>query len=217
VDKLTANFNEQIISKEAESDNLKIQLEEVRSRFIDVSIKFIQEWYQQTTESYVKRKAEHTLSLGEEKLSQMKLKVNKLVEDADKIAREFLSDESIWCPLQEVGNSTDIFRKIGKKLDAHIRLALGRLGVILEEFGYVLMKPTDSFASGVWLERDSSGHHLRNARPYYPFAMQMSDEMNEIMKEYEKLCRRAREKLREIALLRREKQEYEAMELWKKV
>ena len=219
---MTKDFDNLIKQKQAELDSLKPQMEEVRQQFIKDSTTFIKEWYEKTSQSYVETGADITLNLGKEKLSQMKTKTRKLIENAEATANEMLFDPELWWHLAEndelsysfYGNAPPRF------LDKAIRLALGKLGTILEEFGYsVTTKPTAVISElGVWCEWDSSGrYHPPDARPYYPFSQDWSEAMRNTLQKYNELCTQAKKVRIEINSLQREKKTEEAKNLWDSV
>lgn len=214
---MVENFDNLIKQKQAELESLKPQMEEIRRQFTLDSAKFVSEWYKKTTEIYIERDADKTINLGKEKLGKMKAKVLKLVESAEAIIDEIFSNQKLWWHLVEDDNF--FYSYYGNRapdiLDKPIRLALGKLGVILEEFGYVKTKSTGSREHDVWSEWDPSGnYHLSDGRPYYPYSVDWSETMQNTIMRYNELHGQAKRIRQEIDNLRREKKKHQAKNLW---
>ena len=117
-------------------------MEEIRKQFIEASALFIANWYNITTKNHVLKDSQNTLRLGRGKLASMKIKLKTLIDDSKKTANEFLDDRSLWwhfVPKIE-NNNTSPYLQCGHKcpeiIDIPIRKALGKLGIILKEYGY---------------------------------------------------------------------------------
>lgn len=216
---MTKDIDSLIKQKQEELNSLKLQMEQIRQRFVRDSTMFIRKWYEETTENYVINNAEKTINLGKEKLRQMKTKVLELIENAEEIANKALSNPELWWHLVE--NDELYYDYYGnappKILDKAIRYALGKLGTILEKFGYdVKTKSTGiSFEGNVWCERDPSGrYHLPDSKPYYPYHVNWSEEMQNSIKKYNEICVKAKKVRKEINSLYNEKKKQQAKNLW---
>ena len=219
---MTKDFDNLIKLKTAELDSLKPQMEEVRKQFIKDSTRFIRKWYEKTSQGYVETGSDVTLKLGKAKLSQMKAKVLELMQNAEAIANEMFSNAELWWHLMENDELSYSFygNAPPKMLDEAIRLALGKLGTILEEFGYsVTTKPTGGIGElGVWCEWDSTGRfHPPDARPYYPYHQPWPEAMRNTLKKYDELCAQAKKVRAEINSLHIEKKKEAAKNLWDSV
>jgi len=207
---VTEDLNGLISQAQAELDFLKCQMEVVRKQFAQDTVKFVREWYEKTAREYVDREADITLSLGKEKLAQMKSKVSKLIEDTETIVNQFLSDRKLWWHLVE---DNELFylssspRVHPSFLDKNIRLALGKLGVTLEEFGYVKTKSPTLTEVGIWCE-------YPNGRPYYPYGIDWPETMQNTINKYSELCEKAKGKRGEIDCSIARKNEHHARNLW---
>lgn len=191
---MSKDFDELITQKQEELNSLKSQMEEVRQQFIQDSARFIREWYEQTARYYVKSKgAEITIRLGKDKLKQMKAKVLELMENAEAIANKVLSDPKLWWHLVEGEDLSYSYFGFNPPyiLNKAVSLALGKLGVVLEELGY--------------------------GQPYHPFGIGWSEEMQNTVKRYWRSHQQAKSKLTEIDSLRKEKKEQQAQNLWDSV
>jgi len=215
---MAANYDALINEKQAQLESLKSMLEEIKQQFIKDSVIFIREWYKITTENYVKTAPDITISLGKEKLKQMKEKVAILIQNAESIANEFLSNPDLWWHLKEISEHRYSYygNRAPDDLDKALRLSLGKLGVILEEFGYnVTTKSTYRDQDNVWVEWDSSGqYHPPNGRPYYPYGMDWSDMMRITIGKYNEVFVQAMKIREEIRSLQGEKKRQQAQNLW---
>lgn len=90
---------------------------------------------------------------------------------------------------------------------------LGRLGSILDEYGY--LKDADFGRNEVWLEKDS--YYPHKPRPYYPYNIVWSKEMKDIIAEYSSAYKKGMTLRNEINTLIKEKKETGAKGLWDSV
>lgn len=218
---MSNDFDASIEVKENELKSLKSQMEEVRKQFVHDSTAFISKWYLEQAESYVKGSADITLSLGKDKIKQMKDKVKELQDNTGNITNEFLSDPELWWHLKENKDlSYDYHENAAPRgLDDAIRLALGKLGTILEEFGYdAKTKSTCGTDSDVWVEYDSTDrYHPPNGRPYFPHNMEWSNEMKNTIQKYSEMVNQVKNIRFKIFTLDLEKKKNEAGNLWDSV
>lgn len=125
-----------------ELESRKSEMEDIRQQFIKASATFIAQWFNVTAKHYVCTDSQNTLRLGRDRLSSMKFKLHNLTENAERIVNEVLSDRSLWwhlAPKEEDGSAYPYLQcenKCPRIIDKPIRKALGKLGLILEEYGY---------------------------------------------------------------------------------
>jgi hypothetical protein len=214
VDTSIANLQKQL-------DIEKLEMEEIRKQFIEASATFIANWYSLTARNYVFKDSQNTLRLGRDKLVSMKIKLKMLTDDSKKIAKEFLNERSLWwhfAPKIE-NNNTFPYQQCGHKcpeiIDKPIRKALGKLGIILEEYGYNIN--TKGGNSGedvsVWNNKNVSPYPT-NPVPYYPDSCDWSKEMRDLMKSYDEIYKKAYSEFSGIKLLNQSKLDKQAAELW---
>lgn len=213
------------IIKEKENEFIRLQsrMEELRLQFINDTIIFTQQWYEEMAKHYVTKYSNITLSFSKEKLAKMKAKVKNLVLNSEKIVKDALSDKKIWWhqdPIlhasfslyEQLGN-VQIGNKYPRILDKPIRRALGELGAILEEYGYnvttrVFLK---SSYREFWFISEEEG---TEAPPYFPHLLDWSEEMQETLRKYNVLFKRAIVLLNEIQVNRDEKKKRQIASLW---
>lgn len=212
---MTHNFEEEIKAAEECLEAIFEQMERMRQDFVTATVELVKPWYWSQTESLVKRKAEVTKKLGLEKLSHLKADVKVLQKDMASIVAEFLQDERLWWHRTQ-GDQSYYYHgnRPPDGLDKAVRLVAGRLAPILEEYGYLSTSLQDH---EVWREWDQSGnYHPPDARPYYPYGFDWSEQMKALINQYEELYRKALDQAREIEGLKQEKAQSEAEDLWRK-
>jgi len=218
---MTEEFDAQIAAKQKELEAYKLDLEAIKQQFIKDSSAFIGNWYEETAKSHVISEAANTLKIGKEKLSEMKAKVRDLKANSEKIATETLSNPSLWWHLnpenkQLILNSYEQYgtNKIPQILDKPLRMALGRLGAILEEYGFnVTMKPSHNTSRISWLDI-STYLYSQPPVPYYPLGFDCNNEMLVTLKSYDKIFKKAFSAYHEIERIQEEKQKLQASDLW---
>ena len=214
VDTLIANLQKQL-------ELNKLEMEEIRKQFIEASAVFIANWYSLTAKNHVLKNSQNTLRLGEDNLSSMKIKLRSLADDSKKIANEFLDEYSLWWHLAPKieNNNASPYLQFGHKcpeiIDKPIRKALGKLGTILEEYGYNIN--TKGGNSGedvsVWNNKNVSPYPT-NPVPYYPDSCDWSNEMRDLMKSYDEIYKKAYSAFSGIRLLNQSKLDKKAADLW---
>jgi hypothetical protein len=210
------------LQKQLELD--KLEMEEIRKQFIEASAIFIANWYSLTAKNYAFKDSQNTLSIGRDKLASMKIKLRSLTDDSKKIANEFLDERSLWwhfAPKIENNNSSPYMQcghKCPEIIDIPIRKALGKLGVILEEYGYNINTKGGNSEDNVsvWNNKNVFPYPT-NPVPYYPDSCDWSKEMKEIMKSYDEIYKKAYSEFSGIKLLNQSKLEKQAADLWESI
>ena len=216
------NIDALIRRKEAELQPLFSRMEELRLQFIDDVTRFASEWYEEKSKEYATKKPEITLSLGKEKLVQMKIQVNELARNASKIVNESLADPEVWwhktpyvnaspAAYEQLGND-QVGNKFPEVVDKPVRRALGELGNVLEQFGYgVTTGALKASYPEFWFEcKDGAG----SIRPFFPHLFDWSDEMAETIAKYDAVYKKGIVLFEEITMLKEEKKKQEAAALW---
>jgi hypothetical protein len=210
------------LQKQLELDRL--EMEEIRKQFIEASAIFIANWYSLTAKNYAFKDSQNTLSISRDKLASMKIKLRSLTDDSKKIANEFLDERSLWwhfAPKIENNNSSPYMQcghKCPEIIDIPIRKALGKLGVILEEYGYNINTKGGNSEDNVsvWNNKNVFPYPT-NPVPYYPDSCDWSKEMKEIMKSYDEIYKKAYSEFSGIKLLNQSKLEKQAADLWESI
>src|SRR5665647_2296684 len=165
--------------------------------------------------------SQNSISLGKDQLAQLKAKLKDLTDNAEKCATDFLSADSLWCHLSSKGEDDYVsaYSQFGSKypeiIDQPIRKGLGKLGVLLEEYGYNVATKAGSYGDevSVWNNKNVSPYPT-NPAAYYPDSLDWSLDMKALMKRYEELCKLAHEALSNIKRFQKSKIDKQASELW---
>jgi hypothetical protein len=213
-----------IAGKQKELEAYKRDMEAVRQRFIGASAIFIANWYTATAKQYAITSSENTLRLGKDKISSMKAKLKDLVANAEEIANEFLSDNSLWWHMNPAGKDgyaspyVQYGNNYPKVINKPIRKSLGKLGVVLEEYGYgVTTKAGCSTENlSVWNDKNVSPYPIIPV-PYYPDSLDWSKDMQDIMRSYNEIYKQAYYAHSEIKRLCQSKIDMQSTDLWDSV
>ncbi len=213
-----------IQEKEAELSPIRSRMEELRLQFVNDTTKFAAKWYGETAKQYVTKNPETTLKLSREKLFQMKAKVNNLVQNAEKITKNPLSDPKVWWHLAPRKHDTSSLYdqlgddKVGNKfpaiVDKAVRRALGELGTVLEQFGYRVTTAgaLEGYYPEYWFEYPEGPDSP--ARPFFPHLLEWSEDMQYTIQKYSGQFKKAIVLFNEIEKLKEEKKKRQALELW---
>jgi len=219
---MTESFDIEIANKQTDLEALKSEMETIRQQFIKSTAFLIAQWYNETTTQHVSSNSGNTIKLGREKLSTMKAKIKELVDSADKIASDFLSEPSLWwhlTPKDVERYSLSPYEQRGCRypevIDKQIRRALGKLGVVFEEFGYGITTKGYPSATDFSVWNESHLHPYADPKPYYPYRFDWSNDMQNLMKKYNEVYKKALDVYSTINSLQLSKQTKQASDLWK--
>lgn len=193
-------------------DDIKEKMEQVRLMFLSDATLFIAELWKKQVEIVVLHEHELTRSLGAEKLSELKGKLESLYQSAPDIVSRIIGDTEHWWHL----NPRERFyfvrkNRLPEEFERALRLAVGYVASILEPYGY--LKENDG-RSG-WLEYDASGMHKRqNGQFYFPFRIETPRRLIEHAEQYAELHREAKNKEREIDRIMKEEESVKTKKLW---
>ena len=220
---MTEKLENIIKTKEKELLSLCKVMEEIKNSFINETVLFAAEWYEQASKKYVTKYSEITLSLSIDTLADLKKKVKTLKKEASTFVEEALSAKNIWWHenpnLHASISQYDLLgnKQVGSKypegVDKAVRFALGELGVILEKFGYniatsISFKPYQEF----WFYTEDD--QKASFRPYFPHSLDWSDKMQETMLKYSEAFKKAISILGEIQAIEEEVKRRRIMDLW---
>jgi hypothetical protein len=220
---MTENLEENIRTKEKELLTLCATMEKIKKQFITNAGLFASEWYEKTSKQYITKYPDATLSLGATKISELKTRISELKEEASKIAQVVLSEQDVWWhenPKHNVdvsqydllGND-QVGNKFPEILDKPVRFVLGELGKILEEFGYniattVSFRPYQEY--WFFTEKSLKAHF----RPYFPHSLQWSETMQQTIRQYSEVFRKALKVVDEIERVKQEIKRVQILNLW---
>jgi len=208
----------QIERIEAELFPLYEHMEELKCKFIKETVIFAREWYKKTIKEYISKYPEVTLNMKEAKMVLMKNQVNELVRETENIVRDKLEKPVLWWHQQpRLHDSIEQYLQVADKypeiLDRAVRYALGRLGLILEEYGYNVAASSNkgSFFE-FWFDHPLGADSA--SVPYYPHLLKWSEEMQEIVHEYNAMYLKAIAVFEKVQSLKDEKKRQQAMNRW---
>lgn len=213
---MTKNFDELIEQKQTEIDNLKEQMETIRLKFVDETATVMSQWFQPKAKYILESDSDRSLKLKDNQFEQIKAKVKVLTENAQGITETFLSEPKVWWHMSQEEESYYSFHgnRAPIRVDRAIRLGLGLLAPILEEFGYLKNQHGRGDLDS-WREWDSSGNRkITNSPPYYPQGFDWSQEMKDTIKLYDEKVAEAKKIAREIVSLESEKKRTQISDRW---
>ena len=203
--------------KEAELSPLRTRMEELKGEFTEQTVDFAVEWYRKTAKEYITKYPEIALKMSEEKIANMKTKVNTLVKNTEKIVRgEFDNPALWWHQKPRLHDSINQYKQIADKypeiLDRAVRHILGQLGKVLEQFGFNVTTSSNTGAyKEFWFENSLDGKQIV---PCYPHLLSWSQEMQDTIREYDAQFTKAIAIYDEIQQLKEEKKRIEALARW---
>jgi hypothetical protein len=203
--------------KEAELLPLRSRMEELKAEFTEETVDFSAKWYVKTAKEYIVKSPEITLKMSAEKISNMKMKVNELVENTEKIVHSELDNPAVWWHQKpNLHDSINRYKQVADRysevLDHAVRHILGHLGVVLEEFGFhVTTKSNTGMYKEYWFENPIGGKQIV---PCYPHLLSWSQEMQDTIRVYDAQFTRAIALFDEIQQLKEEKKRQEALIRW---
>ncbi len=201
------NFDKEIQIAQRRLDTAADRMKQIRKEFMSETIKYFRVWYEQLTKAKVTAEADLTRELGINKLSQLKNEVNVLKGGTEKNVSEFIGNDSLW-----LRQNDSIQPSFTEDIDNALRLIAGKLGLILENYGYITSNPEDP---SFWREWDKLGlNRPPDARPFYPHYLDLPVHIKDMVEEYEELIREKAEYTYHVKKLRDTKARSEAEALW---
>jgi len=203
--------------KEAELLPLRSRMEELKIEFTKETVDFAFKWYRKTAKEYVTKYPEITLKMSEEKIANMKAKVNELVKNTEKIVRDEFDNPALWRHQKpNLHDPIDKYKQVADKyseaLDHAVRHILGHLGIVLEKFGFNVTTSSNTGAyKEFWFEQPIGS---QQTVPCYPHLLSWSEEMQDIIREYDAQFTQAITLYNEIQQLKEEKKRQEALTRW---
>jgi hypothetical protein len=216
-------LDDQIQVKERELRPLRWHMEEYRLKFLRCLEVFAAKWFDETARFCVTKYPEVTFSLPHEEIATMKAKVMQLQHDVDRIVKAAFSDPAIWWhQAPSVSDSFDQYEQLGnnevgnrfpRKIDDPVRVVLGVLGVILQEFGFnVTSKPVKAAYPEFWFTPRMT--EVDEVKPYFPHLLVWSEDMQYALQKYNTQFKQAIVLFIEIQKLKEEKKRQQACSLW---
>ena len=199
-------------------------MEATRQLFIKATVAFSAIWFNSTTRHYIVSDSQNTISLGKNQLAQFKARLKDLTDNAQKNVADFLLPDSLWYHLSQDNrhNYLSAYSQNGinspEIIAQPIRKGLGKLGVLLEEYGYNVATKAGSYDDkvSIWNNKNVSPYPTYPI-PYYPNSLDWSTDMKVLMKKYDTLCKLSIEANSNIKRLQNSKIEKQAADLWDSV
>ena len=171
-------------------ENMK-ELTRLREQFIQSTIMYVLNWYEETVSKRIQNQVDTTNRLGKDGLGELRQKVAKLQESAEEIVRNNLEKPLLWWDLESSDQSYTYYgARPPEALDQAIRYAVGRLGPLLKEAGYLDSRE-------VWRKQPERYVADNDAKPYYPNWIEWSEDMRMLIEQYDSQCSQARRRSRD--------------------
>ena len=213
------DFDAEIAAEKEKLADIKNQMDQLVERFACEAGALLKGWFPMQAKEEIKRAAEVTLAIEDGQLAALKAEVGQLSEQAVEIAHEYLTDKKLWWTGSSQQGTYD-FRfmihgnKMPEEIDRAIRFAGGRLGTILEKYGYLKGNASD-VSSTVWRAWDKSGNRrIMNGPAACPYEITWTAEMRKIIEAYDTKRKGAESIVASIADIERRKKRSLAEDKW---
>jgi hypothetical protein len=218
---MTQHNQKQISIKEKELETFCTTMDKIKKQFIENTGEFSAKWYEDTAKIYLMKYADISLKLSTHRFVDLKTKVKKLIAESKQISEKALYQPDIWwhekpklhtaiSQYEQLGNQ-QIGNKYPEIIDKAVRNALGKLGVVLEEFGFQV---TTIFTYGTYQEFWYQKDEEKIICPYYPHMLEWSKPMQETLEEYNRFYKQALLLLQDIQRIKDEERRKIIMNLW---
>jgi hypothetical protein len=214
---MSNNLDNLIAEKEAEFSAFRSKMDVCREQFIKESANFASVSFKNIAKEYTARFCEHCLRMQEEKRLDFKNAVIQLVQDSEAITRIELGRRGLWWHLEPyLFESSEKYKIVAEKypdiVDRSVRRILGHLGIILENYGFrVTASGKTSTFFEFWFERPVI---TEAAIPSYPHLLTWTENMRNIIQQYDTYYRPALKCFKNLKDLTDEKKKNQALTLW---
>nr|WP_024835474.1 hypothetical protein [Clostridium sp. 12(A)] len=138
------SVKQEIADLVATKESLIADLDTQKNTLINILKPFISTELQKIIEEEVKKNPSHTKSLGIEKLSDMKKRLNNLLVSSDSLVNKTFSDNQFWIHVNyKIIEERDSFgqrynnkKTATNKIIEGIKIVFGKAGEILVDYGY---------------------------------------------------------------------------------
>jgi hypothetical protein len=193
------------------------RMELLKAQFSNQTIAFASDWYKKTAKEYVAKYPDVALKMSEEKIGRMKLEINNLVANTEKIVKEEYGRPTLWWHERpHLHDAIDQYLQVADKypelVDRAVRRVLGHLGLVLEDYKFnVTGRGVTSTFKEFWFERPII---TDKAVPCYPHLLRWTPEMQETIRLYNDQYTQAVGIFTEICELKDEKRKQQALNRW---
>jgi hypothetical protein len=219
---MSEKLEDLLATKESELFSLCSIMQKIKLQFINDISDFAAKWYEETARQYIKKYSEVSLNLSIDSFGDLKKRVKRLVAESKAISEKVFAQPYIWWHERpELHSAVSLYDQLGDQqvgnkypevIDRPIRIVLGELGIILEEFGF-------SVRTGVtygphneeyWFEKTED----KTTSPYFPHMLEWSKQMQETLNEYNQLYKQAMLVLQSIQTVKDEIKKRKIIDLW---
>jgi hypothetical protein len=219
---MSENLEETLAIKESELLSFCSKMQEIKLQFINETSRFAAKWYEDTVRQYIIKYPDISLNLPTHCFGDLKAKTGRLVACSKEISEKRLSQSGNWWhekpelhtainQYDNLGNE-QVGNKYSEVIDRSVRVILGELGIILEEFGFNVRTTTTQgpHHQEYWFQKTEE----RTTSPYFPHMLEWSKPMQENLEEYNQLYKIAMLKLQEIQTIKDEIKRRKIIDLW---
>ncbi len=214
---MEVNLDNSIAQKEVELKSFLAKMDTCKEQFVKATADFASIAIKNIAIEYTGRFSEHCLSMTEEKRSEFTKAVFLLVQGNETASRIEFANKGLWWHLEpHLYDSIDKYTQVADKypeiIDCAVRRVLGRLGVVLEKYGF---RVTASGKTGTffefWFERPVI---TAEAIPTYPHLLAWSENMQQIIRQYNSYYQQALKCFKDLKELTDEKKKQQALSMW---
>jgi len=219
---MNEKIDDLLATKESELASLCCAMQEIKLQFVNVTSHFASQWYKDTARQYITKYLDVSINLATDRFDDLKIKVNHLLTESEKTSEKALSQPGIWwhekpelnvavSQYDQLGNQ-QVGNKYPEVIDGPIRVALGKLGYLLEEFGFNVKTSAAHGPHGheYWFQKSEE----KMVSPYFPHMLEWSKPMQETLQEYNRLYKQALLKLQDIQTIKDEVKKRKIMDFW---
>jgi hypothetical protein len=219
---MNEKLEDPLATKENELLSLRSEMQKKKLQFVNDTSQFVAKWYEDTARQYITKYSDVSLKLSTQRFGDLKAKVRRAVADSKEISERAFSQQGIWwhekpelhtvvTQYDNLGNQ-QVGDKYSEVIDRPVRVALGELGIILEEFGFNV-RTTVTYGphhQEYWFQKAEE----KITSPYFPHMVEWSKSMKETLQEYNQLYKQALLKLQEIQTTKDEIERKKIIDLW---
>jgi hypothetical protein len=219
---MSEKLEETLAIKENELLSLCSKMQEIKLQFINDTSHFAAKWYEDTVKQYIIKYPDVSLNLPTHSFVDLKAKVRMIVTNSKDISERRLSQPGIWwhekpdlhtavTQYDHLGNQ-QVGNKYSEVIDGAVRVVLGELGILLEEFGFNVRTAITKgpHHQEYWFQKSEE----RTTSPYFPHMLEWSKSMQEKLEVYNQLYKIALLKLQETQSIKDEIKRKTIIDLW---
>lgn len=212
------SIKQEIADLIATKESLIADLDMQKVILINILKPFINTELQKMVEEEVKKNPSHTKSLGIEKLSDMKKRLNNLLVSSDSLVIKTFSDNQFWIHVDykiikegdSFGQKYNNIKTATNKIIEGIKIVFGKAGEILIDYGYDKVGSKYDRTSK-WQKSDNS-EIVFGSNHGFLIPQQIDDEI----KKYAEGISPLHDTIEKLSKLDKKYNEQEALDLWKK-